>query len=92
MILRAITLLTVIALAKPLSAQEQTVLISNGRVMDGSGNPWVRADVLIQGDKIIEIGDLGNTSADEVIDATGLYVTPGFIDTHSHSGPGLATE
>ena len=92
MILRAITLFTVIALAKPLSAQEQTVLIRNGRVMDGSGNPWVRADVLIQGDKIIEIGDLGNASADEVIDATGLYVTPGFIDTHSHSGPGLATE
>ena len=91
MILRAITLLTLIALTNPLSAQEQTVLIKNGRVMDGSGNPWVYADVLIQGDKILEIGDLGEASADEVIDASGLYVTPGFIDTHSHSGPGLAS-
>ena len=91
MILRAITLLTLIALTKPLSAQEQTVLIKNGRVLDGSGNPWVHADVLIQGDKILEIGDLGEASADEVIDASGLYVTPGFIDTHSHSGPGLAS-
>ena len=91
MILRAITLLTLIALTNPLSAQEQTVLIRNGRVMDGSGNPWVYADVLIQGDKILEIGDLGEASADEVIDASGLYVTPGFIDTHSHSGPGLAS-
>ena len=91
MILRAITLLTLIALTKPLSAQEQTVLIRNGRVLDGSGNPWVHADVLIQGDKILEIGDLGEASADEVIDASGLYVTPGFIDTHSHSGPGLAS-
>ena len=91
MILRAITLLTLIALTKPLSAQEQTVLIRNGRVMDGSGNPWVHADVLIQGDKILEIGDLDEASADEVIDASGLYVTPGFIDTHSHSGPGLAS-
>ncbi|GIS80756.1 MAG: hypothetical protein CM1200mP14_23220 [Gammaproteobacteria bacterium] len=87
MILRAITLLTLIALTIPLSAQEQTVLIRNGRVMDGSGNPWVHADVLIQGDKILEIGNLGEASADEVIDASGLYVTPGFIDTHSHSGP-----
>ena len=88
MILRAITLLTLIALTIPLSAQEQTVLIRNGRVMDGSGNPWVHADVLIQGDKILEIGNLDEASADEVIDASGLYVTPGFIDTHSHSGPG----
>ena len=91
MILRAVALLTLLALAKPAVAQEQTVLILNGRVMDGSGNPWVRADVLIQGDKIIEIGDLSDVSADDMVDATGLYVTPGFIDTHSHSGPGLAT-
>ena len=72
MILRAITLLTLIALTKPLSAQEQTVLIRNGRVMDGSGNPWVHADVLIQGDKILEIGNLGEASADEAVSYTHL--------------------
>lgn len=67
------------------------MLIRNGRVMDGSGNPWIRADVLIRGDRIASIGDLEGTTADEVVDATGLYVTPGFIDVHSHSGGGLAT-
>ena len=74
------------------SAQDRTVLIRNGRVMDGSGNPWIYADVLIRGDRIDAVGDLGDVRADKVIDATGLYVTPGFIDTHSHAGPGLATE
>ena len=75
----------------PAEAQERTVLIRNGRVMDGSGNPWIHADVLLRGDRIAAVGPLGDVDADEVIDATGLYVTPGFIDTHSHSGPGLAT-
>jgi len=69
------------------------VLIRNGRVMDGSGNPWIRADVLVRGDRIAAVGLLGEgVEADEVIDASGLYVTPGFIDVHSHSGPGLASE
>ena len=74
-----------------IAAQERTILIRNGRVMDGAGNPWVYADVLIRGDRIEAVGDLGDVPADEVIDATGLYVTPGFIDTHSHAGPGLAS-
>jgi N-acyl-D-amino-acid deacylase len=74
-----------------LSAQERSVLIRNGRLMDGSGNPWVYGDVLLRGDRIEAMGHLGDAEADEVIDATGLYVTPGFIDTHSHAGPGLAS-
>ena len=73
------------------SAQERTVLIRNGRVMDGSGNPWIAADVLVRGERIAAIGRLGDVLADEVIDASGLLVTPGFIDVHSHAGPGLAT-
>lgn len=78
-------------LTEGLEAQEQRVLIRNGRVMDGTGNPWIHADVLIEGDRISAIGHLGDVQADEIIDATGLYVTPGFIDTHSHAGPGLAS-
>lgn len=72
-------------------AQDRTVLIRGGRVLDGSGNPWIRADVLIEGDRISAVGQLDDVVADEVVDATGLYVAPGFIDVHSHAGPGLAT-
>ena len=70
----------------------RTILIKEGNVMDGSGSPAIRADVLIRGDRIEAVGNLGDVAADEVIDATGLYVTPGFIDPHSHAGGGLATE
>jgi N-acyl-D-aspartate/D-glutamate deacylase len=68
------------------------VVIRNGRVVDGTGTPWYYADVAISGDRIVAVGDLADVPAGRVIDATGLYVAPGFIDTHSHSGPALATE
>jgi N-acyl-D-amino-acid deacylase len=66
------------------------VLIRNGRVLDGTGNPWRLADVGITGDRISAVGRLEGASAGRIIDADGLYVTPGFIDVHSHAGPGLA--
>src|SRR6267378_3603711 len=68
------------------------VLLKNGRVFDGSGNPWIKADVAIRGDRIAAVGELAGASARQVIDAAGLYLAPGFIDTHSHAGPALATE
>ncbi len=71
--------------------QETTTLIRDGRLLDGSGNPWIRGDVLIRGDRIEAVGKLGDVQADQVIDARGLYVAPGFIDVHSHAGPGLAS-
>ncbi|MCJ7732047.1 D-aminoacylase [Candidatus Bathyarchaeota archaeon] len=61
------------------------LIIRNGRVMDGSGNPWYHADVGITGDRITIIGDLEEASADRVIDADGMIVAPGIIDIHSHS-------
>ena len=60
-------------------------------MIDGAGNPWFLADVALDGDRIAAIGDLGAATGVREIDATGLYVTPGFIDAHSHAGPGLAT-
>jgi N-acyl-D-amino-acid deacylase len=65
------------------------VVIRNGRVMDGSGNPWVRADVGIRAGRIDAIGRLGDANADTVIDAADRFVTPGFIDVHSHAADGL---
>src|SRR5215468_3165835 len=56
------------------------VLIKNGRIIDGSGNPWVSGDLAIVGDRIAGIGKLDSVSARRVIDAHGLVVSPGFID------------
>ena len=56
------------------------VLISNGNITDGSGNPAFRADIGIMSDSIAAIGDLRKASAETVIDATGMTVAPGFIN------------
>jgi N-acyl-D-amino-acid deacylase len=68
------------------------ILIRNGQVYDGNGNPWILADVGIIGDRIRAVGRLPMATATRVIEASGLAVTPGFIDVHSHAGPGLASE
>lgn len=85
--------LAVLLAAVPFSAaaQDPVTVIRNGRVLDGSGNPWMSADVVIQGERIVRVGDASDVRADRIIDATGLYVTPGFIDVHSHAGPGLTS-
>ncbi|HEY2352851.1 MAG TPA: D-alanyl-D-alanine carboxypeptidase/D-alanyl-D-alanine-endopeptidase [Candidatus Acidoferrum sp.] len=59
---------------------EYDVLIKNGHIIDGSGNPWVSGDLAIRGDRIVSIGNLENARAKRVIDAKGLVVSPGFID------------
>jgi len=80
--------------ALPLSAAAQQpydLVIRNGRVLDGTGVPWYYADVAISGDRIAAVGDLEGARARRVIDASGLFVAPGFIDVHTHAAPGLAT-
>ena len=64
------------------AAQARTfdVVIVNGRVVDGTGAPWFRADVGITADRIIAIGNLSGARASTRIDATGQVVAPGFID------------
>ena len=80
-----------LCMASPAAAQETyDVLIRGGRVLDGSGTPWFRADVALRGDRVAAVGDLSAARAATVIDASGLYVAPGFMDVHSHSGDGLA--
>ena len=61
------------------------VLIIGGSVVDGTEAPAYRADVGITRKTIEAIGDLARAQARRVIDATGLTVAPGFIDTHTHS-------
>ena len=61
------------------------VIISGGTVIDGSGRRRFRADVGIEGDRISAVGDLRAADARRVVNATGLCVAPGFIDTHAHS-------
>ena len=84
-----IAALTVGALASETRQQDYDVIISGGRILDGTGNPWFTADVGISRDRVLLIDDLSEASAPIVLDATGLYVTPGFIDVHSHAAEGL---
>ena len=87
---------------------ERRTLIRGGTIVDGTGRPAFSGDVLLEGDRIIEIMSLGSVGSDsplslktletlkdpnlETIDASGLIVSPGFIDAHTHSDAYLVIE
>jgi len=64
--------------------QEFDLIVKNGRIVDGSSNPWFRADIGIKDGKIVKIGKIDEKTAEKIIDAKELIVTPGFIDMHAH--------
>src|SRR5499427_911878 len=65
------------------------VLIRNGRIIDGTGNPWVSGDIAIRGERIVAIGHITGATAKRVIDASGMVVAPGFIDMLGQSEDSL---
>jgi imidazolonepropionase-like amidohydrolase len=85
-------LLLVAAAAVPDAGRAQSapydLLLRGGQVIDGTGRPAVNAGVAIRGDTIAAVGDLSGATADQVIDAAGRYVLPGFADMHVHFGSG----
>lgn len=68
-------------------ARSYDVIVRNGMVADGTGAPLLRADVGISGGHVLSVGDLSSAKAGREIDATGLYVAPGFINSHDHAIP-----
>ena len=63
--------------------------IINGKIIDGTGNPWFTGDVGIKDGRITKIGNLENSHAKSIIDASELIVSPGFIDPHTHALRGI---
>ena len=69
--------------------QDFALLIKDGFILDGSGNPWFKGDIGINGKRIEAIGNLSDRRAAKTIDATDLIVSPGFIDVHTHCDRGI---
>ena len=80
--IRALLLVAAHLVASPLLAAPPNcdLLFAGGRVVDGTGAPWFRADVCVVGDRIAAVGDLTGAKATRRVDASGLMVAPGFID------------
>jgi N-acyl-D-amino-acid deacylase len=71
-------------------AQQYDLILRDGTMVDGSGSPPIRADLGIKGDRIAFVGSRAGKKAKRVIDATGLIVTPGFLDPHTHTADDLS--
>ena len=87
-----LTSLTVVALAKSQAQPGFDLIIRDGHVLDGTGNPWLRQDIGIQAGRITAVGRLESATAPRVIEARGRIVAPGFIDVHSHAADALTRE
>lgn len=76
----ALVLTVVLTMAASAGGGECDILISGGRVVDGTGNPWFFGDVAVRGDRVVAVGNLSGFRAKRRVDAAGRVVAPGFID------------
>ncbi len=86
---KTLSLVVLLLLQGAQTIAQLDLLIKNGHIIDGSGNPWYAADIGIQGGRIVAIGRLDTTQSRRVLDAQGMIVAPGFIDVHTHSEGGI---
>ena len=85
-------LLTVARLSSPpevrgreLRARTLDLVITNARIVDGSGNPWFHADLGIRDGRIAQVGRISPADGDKTIEAKGQTLAPGFIAVHTHA-------
>jgi dihydroorotase/N-acyl-D-amino-acid deacylase len=78
-----------LAVTSRAAAQEYDAILRNGRVVDGSGAPWFRADVAVSGDTIVAVGSALPGTGRRTIDLRDQVVAPGFIDVHTHARRGI---
>src|SRR5688572_1140247 len=81
--MRTLITIAILFLQTLVQAQTYDVIIRNGKIIDGTGNPWYHGDVAIHRGKIVAVGKVVG-AASRTINATGLIVAPGFIDVHTH--------
>ncbi|MBK6480735.1 MAG: D-aminoacylase [Saprospiraceae bacterium] len=87
-----IRLVLLCALSLNFASAQNTILIKNGRILDGTGNSWYYSDLYVSNGIIQHIGKNLQFKADKIIDAHGLIVAPGFIDVHAHIEGGIMSK
>lgn len=85
-------LVSVAPVSRAQDAAKKSTVFTGAQVADGTGAPLRRVNVRISGDTITRVGNFKPDKKDQVIDATGLVLAPGFIDMHNHSTEGLETD